>query len=149
MRIYIENNDDCEKFAWQLIEFENELFIPSFPNEDEREPFENIVFRIKNDSFPKTKIILEATDSNVIGGVVTDYLTDYIAQPIYLVVRKEYRRHGIGRSLFEESVEDCKYVFVEVDNPETVKASDSAIDPRIRKEMYERWGFRQVPINYV
>lgn len=149
MKLYIENKEDCERFAGHLAEFENELYIPAFPNEDEREPLENIIYRIENRGFPKTKIILETEDNLVVGGVITDYLAEDIAQPIYIVVRETYRGKGIGRNLFEESIRNYTHVFVEIDNPETVDVRNSAIDPRARKEMYERWGFKRVPIDYV
>lgn len=148
MRIYIKNTSDCEIFKEDLAEFRDSLYIPLFPNEDEREPFENIINRIKNGGTPETRIILAKDNGRVIGGIVTDYLTEDIAQPIYLVVKEEYRRKGVGRDLFESSVRNYGNVFIEIDNPETVSVENSGMDPAKRKEMYEKWGFKQVPIKY-
>ena len=148
MRIYIKDASDCEIFKEDLAEFRDSLYIPLFPNEDEREPFENIINRVKNKTLPETRIILAKDNGRVIGGIVTDYLTDDIAQPIYIVVREEYRRKGVGRDLLECAVRGYGNVFIEIDNPETVSSDKSAMDPSKRKEMYEKWGFKQVPIKY-
>lgn len=149
MKIYINDASDCEIFKEDLAEFRDSLYIPLFPIEDEREPFDNIISRVKNKTLPETRIILEKDNGRVIGGIVTDYLTEDIAQPIYLVVMEEYRRKGVGRDLFERAVKDYGNVFIEIDNPETVSANNSGMDPVKRKEMYEKWGFKQVPIKYV
>ena len=125
MRLLISNESDCEKFKKELEYFRDFLYKKYFPNNDEREPFESIISRIQEKVYPKTKVLLEVRKGKVIGGIVTDYLDDNIAQPVYLAVKEKYRRKGIGRSLLEETIEGFEHVFLEIDDPSKVSCKET------------------------
>lgn len=132
--------------------FRDDLYYPNFPNENEREPFENIRNRIIYGLYPKTFILLMVSDSDLLGGCVYDfYLECNSIEPIYLVVNEVYRKSGIGRSLLNEIEESHNFpkMFLEVDNPSIVDSKDSAMDPLIRLEIYKKLGFRVINIDYV
>ena len=135
-------------------EFRDKLYLTSFPREDEREPFENIEARVCSPgSYPMTNILLAVDHDNgkLAGGCITDFHFDCdSALPIYLVVGKEYRRQGLGGMLLKNAVNQglVKHCFVEVDNPTLINEDGSPISPTDRVEIYQKWGFRTLPIKY-
>lgn len=154
MFILINNKDTLNSNNFWINKFETELYIPNFPNENEREPFSNIKQRILNEEYPRTSITLIIEKGNLIGGCVIDsYIECNSIEPIYLVINKDMRNNGYGRRLLEESIrtmDKAQHVFLEVDNPE--KPIDKAfitIDPQKRLNMYLNWGFRVLNINYI
>ena len=58
MFISINDKETLNNNHIWLDKFERELYIPNFPNENEREPFSNIKQRIENNEYPKTTITL-------------------------------------------------------------------------------------------
>lgn len=137
-------------------EFRDRLYYTTFPREDEREPFENITERVKHPEsiYPLTNILLavDPKKQRVAGGCVVDYHYDCNSVlPIYLVVAEEYRRQGLGRTLLEKVLSGnggLRHCFVEVDNPNLIADSESPISPADRIEIYEKWGFKPVPLTY-
>ena len=153
MVVLVNNKETYEQWKPLVEQFETELFLPSFPNEDEREPFENIIKRITGDSYPITALQLIINNDIVEAGCVSDYYPECNAiEPIYLVVREECRKRGLARALLE-SVETLYpkivHTYLEIDNPKLITSENSAIDPRTRLTIYERLGFRVIPFNYV
>ncbi len=143
---YIEYED-------YVVQFERELYLPSFPNENEREPFNLIIERIKQRVIPYTDIILEIEDDKVIAGCISDYYPSCKSiEPIYLVVREEYRKQGYAGKLLNEAFklyDNISDMYVEVDNPKFVSSNDSAINPDTRIKIYEKLGFKMLDFNYV
>lgn len=136
-----------------LDEFEKEIYIPNFPNENEREPFFNIKKRIEENGYPKTNIILLIDNDKVIGGCVSDYYPECNSlEIIYLVIDKLYRGNGYGKLLLNESITlyNNPHVFLEIDNPEQILNTDwITIDPLQRFNMYLKWGFNVLKFNYI
>lgn len=138
----IEENKDF------ITQFEK-LYNENFPIEEERELFQDIMSRIANRTPPITIMVFENDGKKLMGACITDYYDEEkIVMPVYMVVRPEYRRMGLGKQLFEGSVSyfDHQHVFIEIDDPE--KVTDSVIDPIIRLSMYSGMGFEVVPIAY-
>lgn len=151
--ILIENRNDVNENLSFLHQFEKDVYIKNFLIEEEREPFETILDRIRYGYMPKTLIVLITEGKTVVGGCVSDYYPQCeMLEPIYLAVRPEYRRMGFGRLLVECSLEQypsCNHMFVEVDNPGCVKEERSAMPPTERIQVYKRMGFDLVPISYI
>ena len=136
-----ENKDFIDQFE--------KLYIENFPVEEERERFCDIIDRIKDGVKPTTIMAIETDGDTLIGACITDYYEEgKFVMPVYMVIRPEYRRNGIGKILFEETISyfDHEHVFIEIDDPD--KTSESVIDPNIRVGMYGRMGFEKVPIDY-
>jgi GNAT superfamily N-acetyltransferase len=154
MFILINDKETLNSNHIWLDRFENELYIPNFPNENEREPLDNIKQRILESGYPKTSITLLIDNEKLVGGCIIDGYEDCDSiEPIYLVINKDMRNRGYGRCLLEESISNinyAKHVFLEVDDPETiVDESYITIDPRKRLNMYLHWGFKVLNFNYI
>lgn len=149
--VSIKDKYGVEEHSLLLSEFE-EIYNSSFP-ENEREPFQNIIERIYCNNKPITSIKLVTYDNKCIGGIVMDYYPECnVIEPIYFVVMKNYRNHGIGKKLFNSVVneyENINHLIFEVDDPQKVKTEESAMDPTQRLNMYLKWGFNIIPINYI
>ena len=154
MFISINNKETLNNNHIWLDKFERELYIPNFPNENEREPFGNIKQRIENNEYPKTTITLLVNNEQLVGGCIIDsYIECNSIEPIYLVINKNMRNKGYGKHLLEKSISNMTYaqhVFLEVDNPEKpINKEFITIDPYKRLNMYLNWGFKILNFNYV
>ncbi len=136
--------------------FEQDLRIPSFPKENEREPLKNILERVCNpNSRPHSGFLIskDKEDGTICGGAIYDYYPEAGAiEIIYLVVDEKKRKRGIATSLINQCTSlypDIKDVYVEVDNPSLVEDNMSVINPRTRIAIYNKLGFQSVPISYV
>ena len=77
MFILINNRESLIHNITWVNKFEAELYIPNFPNENEREPFENIKQRILNNDYPTTTITLLIEDDKLID---EDFLEEEIVE---------------------------------------------------------------------
>lgn len=154
MFISINNKETLNNNHIWLDKFERELYIPNFPNENERESFGNIKQRIENNEYPKTTITLLVNNGQLVGGCIIDsYIECNSIEPIYLVINKNMRNKGYGKHLLEKSISNMDYaqhVFLEVDNPEKpINKEFITIDPHKRLNMYLNWGFKILNFNYI
>ena len=140
------------KYRKFVNDFEENLYLKYFPNENEREPFKNIKDRIWNQKYPESEILLCVEDDVVVAGCVSDYYPGSKAvEPIYLVVDDTHRNSGIARMLLDTIYKRSGVVdmYVEVDNPELVSESGSSINPKTRIDIYRKLGFTLLDIEYV
>ena len=152
MKIVVKDWVSLSKYRKFVDDFEKNLYLKYFPNENEREPFNLILERIWNDEWPTTKMVLHVEDDKVIAGCISDYYTECkTIEPIYLVVDEEHRNKGIAKEMLEDVFRgnDIVDMYVEVDNPERVEGTDSAIDPKTRIEIYRKLGFELLDLDYV
>lgn len=152
MIVRINDKISMEENRDYLYNFESLLYLKYFPNQNEREPFKNIIDRISNGRQPKTDIILFVDNGCVIGGCINDfYPACGSIETIYLVVDERYRNRGIAKMLLDETYDrdDVVDMYVEVDNPELIGDSESSIDPKTRIEIYNKLGFRSIDVEYV
>ena len=151
----IDNIQKLSFYNEELTYFENEIYIPAFPFENEREDFNIIKNRIKKPSFPETKIYLLIQEGKVKGGAISDYFKDSaVIHHIYLAVKPEYQRQGIGNQLInkvqEDAIEDgYKWMVLEADNPELTDETETSMNPIDRLNMYFKWGFTLTPYQHV
>lgn len=85
--------------------FDEQVFRPAFPNQDERESlFDEIVPRLGGqDDDPASFIVLAIRDGAVVGGEICDWYSSCNAlEIIYIAVSKDIRQGGIGSLLLEE-----------------------------------------------
>ena len=152
MKVVVNDWISLSKYRKFVDDFEKNLYIKYFPNENEREPFDAILERIWNDGWPNTKIVLYVEDDHVIAGCISDYYPECKSiEPIYLVVDEEHRNQGIAKEMLEDVFRGNNIVdmYVEVENPDKVNSTDSAIDPKTRIEIYKKLGFNVLDIDYV
>jgi len=152
--IFIHDELSYRVFKNLCDEFFDELYIPAFPNENEREPVENIVERLCGRRLPVTQMLLVTDRGRVAAGCIADLFPDASTlHIIYLVVKDEYRRRGLAKMLLDEwfnwVAPDAKDMYLEADDPDKTAAEDTSFDPATRLSIYARMGFRPLHINYV
>jgi GNAT superfamily N-acetyltransferase len=173
-------NEDVEVFdltslpGWERL-LENmyrDLYLPSFPNVDERESPVDWIPRLEVNRplppQPVTYIFLTGSDltipdeshRSVHGFLIAElYQQSMSALLTYLVVAGPYRRHGLARRLMDRAVSQLKVkatefdgplraIFAEVHDP-MVAEKNGPLDPRTRLDVMAKLGGRRVPITYV
>lgn len=162
LRIIQRNNAEFNSEA--LDRFNVEIYQPAFQDENEREPFENIISRLSEgalvEACPATYVILALDNAQLLGGAVYDWYPNCkAAELIYLAVNEEFRRQGIGRALMidgsellrdliaNEGSELCQLYF-ETCLPTYSNVLDS-MDSAVRVRSFAQWGAKLIPINYV
>lgn len=135
--------------------FRDNLYLPSFPDPNEREPFEYITSRIQlGDSWwPRTDMLLYLDGEVVASGCITDYYPECRSiEAIYVVTDEKYRGQGLAKGLLQETFNlypEALDLYLEADNPKFVPSKSSAIDPSLRIEIYQKLGFELLDFNYV
>lgn len=165
LTIVYQNNPNTE-----LFDSFRDIYEKSFPDKDEREPYENIRFRTFSDysaygNFPSTICCFLAETGRTVGGLICDYYgyldkdADYIdVEIIYLAVDEQYRNQGAGAYLLtfgmqkiltelESTGLKVRNVYLETEDPDKVKTS--VIDPEVRVKFFEKWGYRKIKMNYL
>ena len=152
-KILICDQETYEIHRSVIDQFFTELYIPAFPNDEEREPVENIVSRIRNRLKPITELILLMDGDTVAAGCIADlYPGAKTIHVIYLVVRESYRRRGLAKQLLNSWFSlhpELLDMYVEVDDPDVVVPENTTIDPRTRIEIYKKMDFSLLPLKYV
>ena len=147
-----------------LLEDFRHIYMTSFPDVDEREPYDNIKNRVKEpDSCPGTIACLLTDSSKVVGGLITDY---YVFQEsgafdmeiIYIAIAPESRGNGYGKTLMTEGLSSTiselkkltgkklRNIYFETENPFKVKTV--SFNPISRLRFFSSFGALRVPINY-
>ncbi len=143
-----------------LQKFAQSIYPSAFPDPYEREPFENIMERIKNENdFPRTFAVVARRNQEVIGAQIIDYYRECkTAELIYIAVDAKERGKGYGKELLSEGMHYFKEellkrdlpvcrVFFEMEDP-FILQNHSAMDPYIRLSFFARKGAYRIPINY-
>lgn len=142
------------------------LYVDSFPIDEEREPKEVMLESMKN---PEGVALVFAvvgdnldSDTPTIKGLSVGYY--YQDQDVglmgYLATASEFRNQGLGRlqtevlghTMLDRAQKNngiLKGYFIEVNDPEKVKAKDDNFDPALRLKIYQKWGSKILPIDYV
>jgi hypothetical protein len=135
---YIEVHSDDRKSIVDLDQFYTSVYIEAFPDENEREKFDNILKYIKRkESIEHKYHIVLAKDKSgvVIGGVIFNYFKKSNSGVVeFLAVRKDRQSGGVGTQLYKRTMrllsadahkytgKSLDYVFCEIDSPEYSQA---------------------------
>lgn len=144
-----------QQYQQELCKFEKDIYLPLFPLSSEREKFEDILCRVGGENLPQTLIYLYREGSEIVGGIIVDLFPNInFIQPIYLAVRKDKQKNGIGKRLMGVVENDAtclgfNWCIIEADNPELTSMQDTSMDPKIRVNMYKKWGYNIIPCNYI
>ena len=168
MFIFIDKNN-IDNYKDRLLDFEKSIFISAFPDPNERESFADDIFpRISftEKDEPQTYCTLALDEEeNIIGGLVADWYSGCESlEIIYIAISPSKRRDGIGTHLLDYSIDKIresiveesntiKRIFIEVDIPDLPKvstfSSENVMDSTERISVWEKWGARRIPINYI
>ena len=141
--------------------FYTEVYMDCFPNEDERETFDNLLWYLRqaaNTNEYNYHIVL-AIDENddVIGGGIFDYFKDTNAGVIeFLAVKSDMQTSGIGTQIYKKvystlvadayknEKQKLASIFCEIDSPEYSRAS-------IKKYLYfwNKQGYKHLDFSYI
>lgn len=163
----IDNARD-EKTLALLRRAYKEVFVPAFPIEDERESLERLETKLKDEQNPNKRLIIIAgrnlTDpakAEIYAISIAYYYTEYkVGLLAYNAVDPKYRDYGLGRKMVDariaalheaaaEQGDQLRAAFLEVNDPEKVGRDDSGMDPAKRVAIFQKWGAKRIPIDYV
>lgn len=144
-----------------LGEFEEQIYLPAFPDEGEREPFAGITARIRAgaESYPQTFAVLAWHQGALAGGEIFDWYPDCgAAELIYIALRPGCRGARLGDELLREGVrqlsrslaergETMRRLFFETENP-FLSETDDGMDKVSRVRFFARNSACRVPIRY-
>ena len=145
-----ELNDEEDRL---IAQFNKEIFIPSFPNDDERESMEDIKARIIHDpkstsqDLVRTLIVLmfgkgESDAPHMLGGEICDwYPSTGDLEIIYLAVNPASRGKRLGQRILQEGTArivevlerdastQVRRLYFETENPERIQKADTLVMP--------------------
>ena len=150
-----------KKKITDLGRFYTDIYMECFPDENEREPFDNLLSYLKQGEASKEykyHIVL-AKDENeqIIGGCIFNYYKSSNSGVIeFLAVKNDLQSGGIGSQIYKHIVsileedayqsrkEALSCVFCEIDSPEYSKSS-------IKKYLYfwDKNGYRHLDFQYI
>lgn len=147
-----KNKIDSNKL---YIEKFKKVYIEAFPDEMEREDFNEILYRVRYSDFSKTVIVLDIDGDDLSGGMVLDIYDNQIYHLIYLVTDPKFRVRGCAKKLIKEGLprlfknyqSASTGVFVETNIPHLTKKD--SFSPKTRVEIFEKLGMKRIPIKYI
>jgi len=147
----------------------DEIYIPAFPIEDERDSREKIEAGLRDPNANVKRVILLAgrglkdpdpakADLAAIG--IGYYYNTGAGLLAYNAVSPDLQGGGFGKMMVQgrirglqevaaENGQELKTVVIEVNNPAVVKPEDDSMDPKTRIAIFEKWGAKVVPVDYV
>lgn len=157
--VLVSSASDAHRLEREIESFEKDIYIPSFPDDDEREPFSSILSRLGAESSPRTAIVLAFSNGSVAGGMVFDYYPECSsAELIYIAVSPGLRGRGLGDILLSEGTHrfldsleaggmECRRMYFETENP-FIESGDESMDKVSRLRFFARNSACRVPIRY-
>ena len=144
----------------QLSRFRDDIYTPAFPDENEREPFdEKILPRLQTKGdFVQTALVLAYDGEQIIGGEITDWYPSCASlEIIYLAVGEEFRGQSFGGQILREATAivcnsfaeegiPVEHIFFETENPSLTP--DAPFDTEARLRFFASAGAALLPITY-
>lgn len=148
----------------------HDIYVPAFPDDDERDSLEKIKDIIEG-RLPKVGIAVNLLGENlddpdpakrVIKGIGIAYYYEpqNVGLLAYNAIAPEHRERGLGKILVQSRIQSLKKlakkagkelggVFIEVNDPKKVSPETDSMDPAKRVKIFQEWGAVPVPIDYV
>jgi GNAT superfamily N-acetyltransferase len=145
----------------------HEVYKAAFPIDAEREPLEKWLELLAKPTPDVSLVVVIVgkdidTPHPVIKGVATTeyYTKQDVGQLAYVAISPECRNEGLGRVMVEVRKKallqiakrnggTLKGVFIGCNDPEKVKPEEDSFDPSIRMGIFQKWGARIMPIDFV
>lgn len=160
--IFYENVDFRDKSTINdLGRFYTDIYMESFPDENERETFNNLLLYLSkidmNNEYRYHIVLAKDENGTIVGGCVFNYYKKSNSGVIeFLAVKKDLQSNGIGSKIYKHVLsmleEDARFfndkmlfgVFCEIDSPEYSKAV-------VKKYLYfwDRNGYKRLDFHYV
>ena len=148
----------------------HDIYEPAFPIEDERDPLDKIESRLRNPVNGVKRVILlagknlkdpdpEKAELAAIG-IAYYYSSTGAGLLAYNAVSPDLQGGGFGKMMVQgrikgllelaaEGGQELQSVIIEVNNPAVVRPEDDSMDPAKRIALFEKWGAKQIPVDYV
>lgn len=147
----------------------NEIYIPAFPDVNERESLDKIHSLMNGDTAGVKAVVnvvghnlLSNANDRVVKGLAVAYHFEeqHVGLLAYNAISPLAKGEGIGKILVHSRIESLKQisanqnkslrgVFIECHDPALVQAHSDIMDPVARIKLFTSWGAREVPFNYV
>lgn len=144
------------------------IYVPAFPDDDERESLDKFMKAI-NGGFPGVGIAvnllgenLEDPDNYVLKGISIAYYYEEqnVGLLAYNAISPAHRERGLGKLMVQSRIDTLKEmardagkklgpVFIEVNDPAKVTPEMDSMDPNKRVAIFTDWGAKQMPLDYV
>lgn len=150
-----------------LRQFYMELYLPEFPDPDERESLDNMThyLELKAQGWYGANnyhIVLLTDSGRPVAGSVSDYLSVADAGVIeFLTVAPSSRRQGLGARLLRwtettlavdagsRSARSLRAIVAEMHDPRIPDAHHASLEPTARARIWSGWGYRKLNFDYV
>ena len=146
----------------------NEIYLPAFPIEDEREDLKKWLERQENPNSLTNYLIIVVGDhlddpqKRFIKGVSVGvyYTQEHVGLLAYNAVRPEGQGEGLGKKMVDlrsralcdlakSRGHDLRGIFIDCNDPKKVSDGEDTLAPEKRLSIFRRWGAVRVPITYV
>lgn len=163
-------SQDKPEFLELLEKAYHDIYVPAFPIDSERESLEKFIQAV-NGELPGIGIVINILGENldspdpekrVLKGISVAYYYEHqnVGLLAYNAIDPRHRDKGMGKLMVDSRIESLKAmaaaqgkklegVFIEVNDPTKVVPEDDSMDPRKRISIFEDWGARRIPIDYV
>lgn len=150
-RVFPDDKNDIK----DLREFYDNVYVKCFPNKNECETFENLVYYLeesdKHEDYTFYIFLYKDYETKEVqGGVIFDCFFDsYFGVLEFLAVKPNCQSKGIGDKLYRTAYNilysyEVRYIFGEIDNPKYSK-----LDVKKYINMWSSRGYKKIDINYI
>ncbi len=158
---YSEIDIDNKESLVDLAVFYTDIYMECFPNDDERESLNNLLYYLRNANSNKDNryhiVVAKNQGGKIIGGTIFDYFGRLNAGVIeFMAVKQKNQSSGLGTMIYNhiqmvlssDAYSYCHqkldYIFCEIDSPEYSKDS-------IKKYLYfwNKHSFKRINFSYV
>ena len=158
---FIELNADDKTSLIDLGVFYADIYIDAFPNEDERETYDNLLRYLKQTKTAKDytyHIILAKNESGqIVAGAIFDYFKASNSGMVeFIAVKQNLQSAGYGSLLYNHifnildadahkfSGDSLSFIFCEIDIPELGKSKDAKY-----LHFWDKHNYKRIDMNYV
>jgi hypothetical protein len=158
---YVEVSLKDKKSVSDLGRFYTDIYMENFPNPDERESLNNLLYYLKKaettDKYKYHITLAKDNNGNVVGGAIFNYFYKSNSAVIeFIVVKTDMQSSGIGTQIYEHILKTMEYdarkankkkldyIFCEIDSPENGKLSND-------KYLYfwNKYKYRHINFSYI
>lgn len=146
-----------------------DVFDEAFPDKEGREELDQMINYIKEAEASIDKVNCVVAGENLddpknrkLVGIA--YSCIFMEQGVgtfsYTAISPSHRSMGLARKMITSGMESLRQeahknnvvyhgTFIEIHDPTKVKVEEDSIDPYKRQKIFERWGARRVPLDYI
>ncbi|MDR0313550.1 MAG: GNAT family N-acetyltransferase [Treponema sp.] len=151
----IEEAQNNKEGIIDLCNMYGQIFLPAFPNDDERESLENLIRFLQSENKREDRHIIHMkTNSTIVGSIFFSYFHEANSGYIpYIVIDPNSRKKGYARAMFEAAMKimeqdakkinkkSLKHIYLEIDK------YYKNIPPSVH--LWHSLGFKRIDLTYI